>query len=194
MDQTGQQVLGPALLPEGGRPGLGDALARPDAGEAILHRLPKIRLDDAEFRHGMLDPGVRRIGSGQPFARPGILDVVLFVPDQPAVMTAFEQSPNAMLVWADKQTNLRLASAEPPPVFLDEAAAAQAPEQTAGWFQDPTITSGMTQSFNPFFIITLAPLLAFLWVWLDKRKLQPSTPTKMVLGLFLVAVAEMAKL
>ncbi len=103
--------------------------------------------------------------------------------------TAFEQSPNAMLVWADKQTNLRLASAEPPPVFLDEAAAAQATEQTAGWFQDPTITSGQTQSFNPFFIITLAPLLAFLWVWLDKRKLQPSTPTKMVLGLFLVAVA-----
>ena len=35
--------------------------------------------------------------------------------------TAFEQSPNAMLVWADKHTNLRLASAEPPPITLEEA-------------------------------------------------------------------------
>ncbi len=46
------------------------------------------------------------------------------------------------------------------------------------WFSAPTITSGQTQSFNPFFIITLAPLFAFFWLWLDKRKLQPSTPTK----------------
>ena len=108
--------------------------------------------------------------------------------------TAFEQSPNAMLVWADKHTNLRLASTEPPPITLDEAAT-ETTEQGAGWgaaiadwWRDPKMTSGQTQSFNPFFIITLAPLFAFLWIWLDRRKLQPSTPTKMVLGLALVAV------
>jgi POT family proton-dependent oligopeptide transporter len=110
--------------------------------------------------------------------------------------TAFEQSPNAMLVWADKQTNLRLLSTEPPPVTLDEAIADDSGQEDTGWgeaignwFRDPKITSGQTQSFNPFFIITLAPLFAFLWIWLDKRKLQPSTPAKMVLGLVGVVLA-----
>jgi POT family proton-dependent oligopeptide transporter len=51
------------------------------------------------------------------------------------------------------------------------------------------MTSGQTQSFNPFFIIALAPVFAFIWVWLDRRRLQPSTPTKMALGLILVVVA-----
>ncbi|MGD8452259.1 MAG: peptide MFS transporter [Phycisphaerae bacterium] len=109
--------------------------------------------------------------------------------------TAFEQSPNAMLVWADKHTNLQLASTTPPPVTLSEAEATTT--QAAGgwgaaigsWFRNPSMTSGQTQSFNPFFIITLAPVAAFFWVWLDRRKRQPSTPTKMVMGLALVAVA-----
>jgi len=110
--------------------------------------------------------------------------------------TAFEQSPNAMLVWADKHTNLRLLSTEPPPVTLEEEGPATAAEEGAGiwqevkdWFHDPSVTSGQTQSFNPFFIITLAPVFAFFWIWLDRRKRQPSTPTKMVMGLALVAVA-----
>lgn len=112
--------------------------------------------------------------------------------------TAFEQSPNAMLVWADKHTNLRLASTEALPVTLEDlSAVATGPaeedhswwQRVKGWFGDPTMTSGQTQSFNPFFIIALAPIFAFFWIWLDRRKRQPSTPTKMVMGLALVAVA-----
>ena len=108
--------------------------------------------------------------------------------------TAFEQSPNAMLVWADKHTNLRLASTEPPPVVLDDTSAAADEsggwgQAIKGWFSDPAVTSGQTQSFNPFFIITVAPIFAFFWIWLDRRKRQPSTPTKMVMGLALVTVA-----
>ena len=102
--------------------------------------------------------------------------------------TAFEQSYNAMLVWADKHTNLRLTSAEPSPVVLDTPGETPA-EENKSWFDEPGMTSGQTQSINPFFIITLAPIFAWLWIWLDKRKLQPSTPTKMVLGLAMVAVA-----
>ena len=112
--------------------------------------------------------------------------------------TAFEQSPNAMLVWADKHTNLRLASTEVVPVTLEDVSAVTTgpAEEDLGWWQsvkawfgDPTMTSGQTQSFNPFFIIALAPVFAFFWIWLDRRKRQPSTPTKMVMGLALVAVA-----
>lgn len=116
--------------------------------------------------------------------------IVLFVVFAFVILfwTAFEQSPNAMLVWADKHTNLNLFSTELAPVTLDDAGAPSA-ENPAGSWGKGTISSGQTQSFNPFFIITLAPLFAALWIWLDKRKLQPSTPAKMVLGLALVAVA-----
>jgi POT family proton-dependent oligopeptide transporter len=57
------------------------------------------------------------------------------------------------------------------------------------WFKAPGMNSIQTQSINPFFIITLAPIFAWFWIWLHKRKLQPSTPTKMVFGLAMVAVA-----
>jgi POT family proton-dependent oligopeptide transporter len=100
---------------------------------------------------------------------------------------AFEQMPNVILKWADKHTNLLLFSAEPPPVPL--AIETGVAEPLPSGIGSSAITSGMSQSFNPFFIITLAPIFAFLWVWLDRRKLQPSTPAKMVLGLFLMAIA-----
>jgi POT family proton-dependent oligopeptide transporter len=103
--------------------------------------------------------------------------------------TAFEQSPNAMLVWADKHTNLRPLSAEPLPVSLPEAAVPGTTQAEQGRWYEFSITSGQTQSFNPFFIITLAPVLAFVWLWLDKRGLQPSTPTKMVMGVAAVALS-----
>ncbi|HUU83634.1 MAG TPA: peptide MFS transporter [Phycisphaerae bacterium] len=105
--------------------------------------------------------------------------------------TAFEQSPNAMLVWADKHTNLRLATTEVIPAALEETAAVApdtAPAETS-WWSDPSMTSGATQSFNPFFIIALAPIFAFVWLRLGRWGLEPSTPTKMVMGLALVAVA-----
>lgn len=110
--------------------------------------------------------------------------------------TAFEQSPNVMLVWADKHTNLRLLSTEPPPVVLEDLSAVVTQpvdislwQGMKDWFSEPAITSGQSQSFNPFFIIALAPVFAFFWIWLDKRKLQPSTPMKMAIGLGLVALA-----
>ncbi len=101
---------------------------------------------------------------------------------------AFEQQANAMLVWADKHTNLRLTTSEVIPATLDVESAA-ADGAASSWFSDPTMSSGQTQSINPFFIITLAPVLAFLWIWLGRRGLQPSTPTKMAMGLALVVVA-----
>jgi len=110
--------------------------------------------------------------------------------------TAFEQSPNALLVWADKHTNLRLLSSTPPPMPLDVVSTMTEPGATTtfvqgikDWFSEPTITSGQSQSFNPFFIIALGPVFAWLWLWLDRRNKQPSTPTKMVMGIALVGVA-----
>ncbi|HUX74301.1 MAG TPA: oligopeptide:H+ symporter [Steroidobacteraceae bacterium] len=45
------------------------------------------------------------------------------------------------------------------------------------------------QSFNPLYILVLAPLLALLWPWLDARRINPSTPRKFGIGLLLVALS-----
>lgn len=45
------------------------------------------------------------------------------------------------------------------------------------------------QSANPLFILALAPVLAALWPWLDRRRANPSTPRKFGIGLLLVAAS-----
>ncbi|RYG01480.1 MAG: hypothetical protein EON94_07640 [Caulobacteraceae bacterium] len=49
------------------------------------------------------------------------------------------------------------------------------------WFN-----AGYTQMFNPGIIVIFGPIFAALWVWLAKRKLEPSTPVKFSFGLVLV--------
>ena len=48
------------------------------------------------------------------------------------------------------------------------------------------IPASVFQSVNSIFIIVLAPLFAWLWVLLGKRRLEPSTPAKFGLALMLV--------
>lgn len=48
-----------------------------------------------------------------------------------------------------------------------------------GWL----MPASWLQSVNPIFIITLAPIFGWLWVWLAKKNLEPSTPAKFALGL-----------
>ncbi len=45
------------------------------------------------------------------------------------------------------------------------------------------------QSINPLAIFVLAPPFAFLWVWLERRRINPSTPIKMAFGLLLMSAA-----
>ena len=44
-------------------------------------------------------------------------------------------------------------------------------------------TAGQFGSLNAFFIITLAPIFAMLWIFLAKKGLEPSTPVKFALGI-----------
>jgi proton-dependent oligopeptide transporter, POT family len=48
--------------------------------------------------------------------------------------------------------------------------------------------SGVFQSLNSFFIIVFAPVFAWLWIWLDRRKREPSSPAKFVWGLAFVSL------
>jgi proton-dependent oligopeptide transporter, POT family len=60
------------------------------------------------------------------------------------------------------------------------------------WARDNTNTSWPPerfQVFEPLSVILLSPVLVAVWVWLQKRDREPSTPVKMLLGVVLVATA-----
>lgn len=72
----------------------------------------------------------------------------------------FEQAGGLMNLYTQNYTDRMLGSFEVP----------------TAWFQ----------SLNPFFIITLAPLVAAIWIKLGKR--EPSSPVKFAMGLLFLAV------
>jgi POT family proton-dependent oligopeptide transporter len=76
---------------------------------------------------------------------------------------AFEQQPTSLNLFARDFTNRNFLGWEIPTT----------------WFQ----------SAEPFFVVTLAPVLAAIWVALGKRGKDPSSPTKFAIGLGLCAVA-----
>lgn len=44
------------------------------------------------------------------------------------------------------------------------------------------------QSINPIFVVCLTPLVLFLFGWLRKRGIEPSTPKKIAIGMFIAAM------
>jgi POT family proton-dependent oligopeptide transporter len=73
---------------------------------------------------------------------------------------AYEQTGASLSLFARDQTNRNIFGWEMPPSFF--------------------------QSFNSAFIIIFAPI--FAWMWLKMGRKQPATPTKMGLGLILLAL------
>lgn len=45
------------------------------------------------------------------------------------------------------------------------------------------------QSINPFWVIALTPVVVAFWAFLRKRKKEPTTPTKIMIGLFITALS-----
>ena len=76
--------------------------------------------------------------------------------------SAFEQAGASLTFFADEQTNRNILGWEMP----------------ASYFQ----------SFNAIFVVTLAPLFAVLWSLLGKRGVEPSSPVKQSIGLFLLSM------
>jgi proton-dependent oligopeptide transporter, POT family len=74
---------------------------------------------------------------------------------------AYEQAGSTLNLFADRYTRLSIAGFSFP----------------SSWFQ----------SVQPIFVILLAPVFAWLWLRLGDR--EPSSPTKLALGLFFVALA-----
>lgn len=75
----------------------------------------------------------------------------------------YEQQGNTMQLWADSNTDWNIFGFEVP----------------STWFQ----------SFNPFIIFIMAPILDRMWAWQAKRGKEPTSAGKMAIGCFLVALA-----
>jgi POT family proton-dependent oligopeptide transporter len=75
---------------------------------------------------------------------------------------AFEQAPTSLQLFAKDFTDLKMLGMEIP----------------ATWFQ----------SVNSLFIIGFSPVFGALWLWLSKRGLDLSSPTKFMLGLLFAAL------
>lgn len=51
-----------------------------------------------------------------------------------------------------------------------------------------SVPAPVFQFLNAGYIIVFAPMLAWLWLWLEKRKMNPSTPVKFAFGVFLAGL------
>ena len=100
----------------------------------------------------------------------------------------FEQAANVMNLWAEKHSNLQVFQATATEVLIESETtteAATAPGGLSRW----SMPAAWSQSFNPFYIVALAPVFAMLWTFLEKRRKQPSTPMKMAMGVFFATLA-----
>jgi POT family proton-dependent oligopeptide transporter len=52
-----------------------------------------------------------------------------------------------------------------------------------------SVSGTISNAINPFWVVTLTFPLVWFWKWLDKRGLEPSTPTKMAFGMTLTAAS-----
>lgn len=95
----------------------------------------------------------------------------------------FEQAANVMNLWADQHTNLHVFQGTPPPVQLPGEAPSDAGAEP--W----RMSAAQTQSINPMFVISMAALFSWLWIFLDRRGKQPSTPMKMGIAMVFLAGA-----
>lgn len=60
------------------------------------------------------------------------------------------------------------------------------------WADDNTawdVSGTISNAINPFWIISLTFPLVWFWKWLDNKGKEPSTPTKMAMGMFLTALS-----
>lgn len=75
---------------------------------------------------------------------------------------AFEQAGSSLTFIADNQTDTRIL----------------------GWTMPPS----MVQNFNGIFVMAFAIPFSLLWIWMNKRKLEPISPVKQAWGLMLIAL------
>lgn len=70
--------------------------------------------------------------------------------------------------------------------YFKNVPAAQLPEEGG---KASVWVASLSQSINPFWVIVLTPLVVALFTWLRRKGKEPSTPTKIALGLLISALS-----
>jgi len=94
--------------------------------------------------------------------RDRIIAIIVFYIAAALFWSAFEQAGSTLNLFADRYTNNRIFGFAFP----------------STWWQ----------SVNAALIVLLAPVFAALWLMLDRRKIEPSTPAKFSIGLLFVGL------
>ena len=102
-------------------------------------------------------------GGWTPEEKGRIIAIIVFFIGAALFWGAFEQAGSTLNLFADRFTQNQVFGIEFPSTF---------------W-----------QSVNSVWILLLAPVFAGLWVWLNKRNAEPSTPVKFAMGLLLVGLS-----
>ena len=99
----------------------------------------------------------------------GVLALVLLFLPVTLFWATYEQQGNTIALWADDHTDRHID------LVLWKG------EIPVTWFQ----------AINPFLIIVFTPFVIALWTWQERRGREPTTITKMALGCFGVALANL---
>jgi POT family proton-dependent oligopeptide transporter len=99
----------------------------------------------------------------------GILSLLLLFIPTTLFWATYEQQGNTIMLWADDYTDRHIDLV----IWKGEIPVT--------WFQ----------AFNPFLIFAFTPFLIALWAWQERRGREPTTITKMAIGCFGVALANL---
>jgi POT family proton-dependent oligopeptide transporter len=118
------------------------------------------------------------IRKNAPEDRGPVATILIFMLFNAVFWLAFEQAGSSINVFTkeevDRQVPFIQVASNPA-----EAGSPKVPfEVPATWFQ----------SVNAAFIILLAPLMSAIWVWLGRRRMNPSQPVKIFWGLFFLGI------
>jgi POT family proton-dependent oligopeptide transporter len=163
----------------------------------------------AEVAHGMQatartmglkaqPPVAHAPGSSQPLATeepPSIQNLIDAIPNWQRIgvllviflivivfWMVFHQNGSTMTYWANKNTDWTTL----------EAGVTRARAAVFFWEDEPRafkMSGVIAHAINPFFVVTLTFPLVWFWKWLNARGLEPATPTKMAIGMFLTSAA-----
>ena len=92
---------------------------------------------------------------------------------------AFHQNGATWTYWANDNTDWGASSVVPVIIAIF----------TLGLIDGSDVSGVISNAINPFYVIILTFPLIWFWGWLDRKGKEPSTPTKMAIGMLLVAVA-----
>ena len=92
---------------------------------------------------------------------------------------AFHQNGATWTYWANDNTDWQ--SSRVVPVIFQIF--------TLGMIETDDVSGVISNAINPFWVLALTFPLVWFWGWLDRRGKEPSTPAKMGIGMFLVALA-----